>query len=54
MVVAGPLAAAFGTPVVLVAGGVLVVALSGAVLCVPEVRGLYRRTGPAPLSPEAT
>ncbi|MFI5064533.1 MAG: MFS transporter, partial [Streptosporangiales bacterium] len=51
MVVAGPLAVAFGTPVVLAAGGVLVVALSGAVLCVPEVRGLRRRTGSAPPSP---
>jgi len=54
MVAAGPLAAAFGTPVVLVAGGVLVVTLSGAVLCGPQVRGLCRRTGSAPLSPKAT
>lgn len=41
--VAGPLAAALGTPPVLAAGGILVIVLTGAVLCVPEVRGLRRR-----------
>ncbi len=40
--VAGPLAVALGTPVVLLAAGVLIIALTGAVLCVPEVRGLRR------------
>jgi MFS family permease len=42
-VVAGPLALALGTPVVLVAAGVLIVLLTAAVLCVPEVRELRRR-----------
>lgn len=46
-VVAGPLALALGTPVVLAAGGVLIVLLTAAVLCVPEVRQLRRRQ-PAP------
>ena len=42
-VLAGPLALALGTSTVLVAGGVLVVLLTAAVLCVPEVRQLRRR-----------
>jgi MFS family permease len=41
--VAGPLAAAFGISVVLVAGGLLIVALTLAVLLVPEVRQMRRR-----------
>jgi MFS family permease len=41
-VVAGPLAGAFGTRAVLVAGAI-VVGLTIAVLCVPEVRHLERR-----------
>ena len=44
--VAGPLALALGTRLVLVSGGVLMVALAAAVLCVPEVRGLRRRLSP--------
>jgi hypothetical protein len=43
IVVAGPLAVTLGTSVVLVAGGVSVIVLTGAVLCVPEVRDLRRR-----------
>jgi MFS family permease len=43
---AGPLALALGTRLVLVSGGVLAVALAAAVLCVPEVRGLRRRPAP--------
>lgn len=42
-VVAGPLASSFGTGPVLVAGAVLVAALTGAVLLVPEVRLLQRQ-----------
>ena len=41
---AGPLAAAFGISAVLVAGGLLIVLLTLAVLLVPEVRQLRRRT----------
>ncbi len=48
--VAGPLAAAFGTPAVLTAGGLVIVALTGAVLAVPEVRSMRRR----PPAPDAT
>jgi MFS family permease len=48
-VAAGPLAGAFGAPAVLFAGGVLVVVLTAAVLCVPEVRTLRR--APAPDGP---
>jgi MFS family permease len=42
-VIAGPLAAAFGTSAVLVAGGVLVAVLPVLVLLIPEVRQLRRR-----------
>ncbi len=42
-VLAGPLALALGTSVVLAAAGVLIVLLTAAVLCVPEVRRLRRR-----------
>ena len=42
-VLAGPLALALGTSTVLAAGGVLIVLLTAAVLCVPEVRQLRRR-----------
>ena len=42
-VVAGPLASSFGTGPVLLAGAVLVAALTGAVLLVPEVRQLQRQ-----------
>ena len=41
---AGPLAAAFGISTVLVAGGLLIILLTLAVLLVPEVRQLRRRT----------
>jgi MFS family permease len=40
---AGPLAAAFGTSTVLVLGGFVIIALTFAVLLVPEVRQLRRR-----------
>ena len=40
---AGPLAAAFGTPAVLSAGGLVIIALTVAVLAVPEVRSMRRR-----------
>ena len=46
-VLAGPLALALGTSAVLAAGGVLIVLLTAAVLCVPEVRQLRRRQAPA-------
>jgi MFS family permease len=49
-VVAGPLAVAFGAGTILLAGGTLVVALTVAVLLVPEVRQL-RRQPPAPAGP---
>ena len=42
-VVAGPLASAFGTGPVLIAGAILVAALTGAVLLVPEVRHMQRQ-----------
>jgi hypothetical protein len=42
-VIAGPLAGAYGTRAVLVAGGVLVVALTAATLFIPEVRHMRRR-----------
>jgi len=42
-VLAGPLALALGTRAVLAAAGVLIVLLTAAVLCVPEVRQLRRR-----------
>jgi MFS family permease len=45
--VAGPLAVALGTSVVLAAAGMLIVALTAAVLCVPEVRDLRRRAAGA-------
>jgi MFS family permease len=41
--VAGPLTAVLGARTVLVAGAVIVVTLTSAVLCVPEVRGIQRR-----------
>ena len=47
-VLAGPLALALGTSAVLAAGGVLIVLLTAAVLCVPEVRQLRRRQAPGP------
>jgi hypothetical protein len=46
-VAAGPLAAAYGTSAVLITGGVLILALTGAALFLPEVRHLQRRL-PAP------
>ena len=46
-VLAGPLALALGTPAVLAAAGVLIVLLTAAALCVPEVRQLRRRDAPA-------
>jgi MFS family permease len=46
-VVAGPLAILYGTSAVLIAGGIIVLALTGAVLFIPEVRHLRRRL-PAP------
>jgi MFS family permease len=46
-VAAGPLAAAYGTSAVLITGGVLILALTGVVLFLPEVRHLQRRL-PAP------
>jgi predicted MFS family arabinose efflux permease len=48
-VVAGPLAASFGTSAVLTAGAILVVLLTAAVLLVPEVRNMQRQ----PVSPES-
>jgi MFS family permease len=42
-VVAGPLAASFGTSAVLTAGAILVVLLTAAVLLVPEVRNMQRQ-----------
>jgi MFS family permease len=42
-VVAGPLAASFGTSAVLAAGAILVVLLTAAVLLVPEVRNMQRQ-----------
>ena len=47
-VVAGPLAASFGTAAVLTAGAILVVLLTAAVLLVPEVRNMQRQ----PVSPD--
>lgn len=44
---AGPLAAALGTSAVLVLGGIVIIALTLAVLGVPEVRQLRRRTAAA-------
>ncbi len=41
--VAGPLAGSFGTPAVLAAGAILIVALTAAVLLVPDVRHLERK-----------
>jgi hypothetical protein len=41
--VAGPLAGAFGTRAVLAAGAIVIVVLTIAVLCVPEVRHLERQ-----------
>jgi hypothetical protein len=41
--VAGPVAGAFGTSAVLAVGGILIVLLTVAVLCVPEVRHLRRQ-----------
>jgi predicted MFS family arabinose efflux permease len=49
--VAGPLADEFGPSPVLVAGGVLIVVLTAAVLLVPEVRQLRHRTPAAALAP---
>ncbi len=51
--VAGPLAAAFGISTVLVAGGLLIAALTLAVLLVPEVRQLRRRIPQSGLTSEA-
>ena len=51
--VAGPLAAAFGISVVLVAGGLLIVALTLVVLLVPEVRQMRRRTAESGLTSQA-
>ena len=48
-VVAGPLAASFGTSAVLVAAAVLVVLLTATVLLVPEVRNMQRQ----PVSPDS-
>jgi MFS family permease len=42
-VVAGPLAASFGTSAVLTAGAILVVLLTAVVLLVPEVRNMQRQ-----------
>jgi len=42
-VIAGPLAASFGTSAVLTAGAVLIVLLTAAVLLVPEVRNMQRQ-----------
>jgi MFS family permease len=50
-VVAGPLAGAFGTSAVLIAGAILVAALTAAVLLVPEVRDM-RRHAVSPVRPE--
>ncbi|HEX9066160.1 MAG TPA: MFS transporter [Streptosporangiaceae bacterium] len=49
---AGPIALAFGTPATLTAGGVIIIALTFAVLGVPEVRSMRRR--PAADRPTAT
>ncbi len=49
--IAGPLATAFGTSSVLVAGGLVIVGLTLIVLAVPEVRGLRRSS--RPISPAA-
>ena len=49
--VAGPLAGAFGTRAVLAAGAILIVVLTIAVLCVPEVRHLERQKPAALDSP---
>jgi MFS family permease len=50
--IAGPLAAAFGTPAVLAASGALVILLPLLVLLLPEVRQ-FQRQQPAPTSPHA-
>jgi MFS family permease len=44
--IAGPLASAFGTPPILLAGAALVVALPALVLLVPEVRNMRRASPP--------
>jgi hypothetical protein len=51
VVAAGPLAAAFGTSTVLTAGGLVIVALTVAVLAVPEVRSMRRRPAGAGADP---
>jgi MFS family permease len=43
-VLAGPLASVLGTAAVLVTGGIVIVALTASVLCLPEVRNLRRHT----------
>lgn len=42
-VAAGPLATAYGTSAVLITGGVVILALAGVVLFLPEVRHLQRQ-----------
>jgi MFS family permease len=44
--IAGPLATAVGTSIVLAASGILTLLLTAAVLCIPEVRNLQRRPPP--------
>lgn len=51
---AGPLAAALGTSAVLVLGGIVIIALTLAVLGVPEVRQLRRRTAAAEPTAQVT
>lgn len=51
---AGPLAAALGTSTVLVLGGIVIIALTLAVLGVPEVRQLRRRTAAAEPTAQVT
>jgi hypothetical protein len=43
LLLAGPLAGAYGTSAVLTAGAILVLLLTAAVLLVPEVRNMQRR-----------
>lgn len=45
---AGPIALALGTRTTLAGAGIIIIASAAAVLCVPEVRSLTRRVGPAP------
>jgi hypothetical protein len=48
MLIAGPLATAVGTSTVLIAGGIMTVLLTAAVLCIPEVRSLRSQPSPNP------